>query len=103
MSEGRRVQGCNGANLCKKGALHPSDAAAGKGAMHCTPYGGASAFAPIPVPDAASASYDAVALKTTSELLAIELAPVCGRLTQAQDICSRRVRTEGIPCGQHRQ
>ena len=78
--------------------MHPGDAAAGKGAMHCTPYGGASAFAPIPVPVAASA----IAIATTSELLTIDLPPVCGALTQATDICFRRVASDGARCWQHR-
>lgn len=102
MSDRLRGQGCKGAKLCNKGALHHSDAAVGKGAMHCNPYGVASAFAPIPAPDAASASATTKNVTTTSELLAIDLPPVCGRLTAAQDICCRRVAQDGIRCWQHR-
>lgn len=39
---------------------------------------------------------------TTSALLAIELSPVCGRLTNEQDMCFRPVRRDGAPCWQHR-
>lgn len=44
MRKGARVQGCK---LCNKGALHPWGWAETKGAMQCTYYVGATAFAPI--------------------------------------------------------
>ena len=37
-----------------------------------------------------------------SELLTMDLPPVCGRLTQAQDICFRPVKVDGDRCWQHR-
>lgn len=47
---------------------------------------------------------DAVAgfSRPISALLATEDPPVCGRLTQAQDMCFRRVAAEGARCWQHR-
>ena len=33
------VQGCKGAKVCNRGAMHPGDGAEAKGAMHCTPNG----------------------------------------------------------------
>ncbi len=46
--------GCNGATGCTNGALHPSATGKTKGAMHCTHYVGASAFAPFRLSDPAS-------------------------------------------------